>query len=193
MDCILAVVNSRVITLTDVKIAEAFGLYAEEIKGKEGNSFRLILEKVIDQKAVIGYVREAAAVGRDEVEFEWRRLSEGERVLEFQQILDRFGLKKADLESYLQEKLLYQKIIADRFSQSVTVTLSEIETYYEREYIPSEKEKGRAGLPLVQVLDEIEIRIKRDKIARQVVSWIESLRAQADIQVREDCLKQLIF
>ncbi|MQY56770.1 hypothetical protein GH140_01035, partial [bacterium] len=50
VDRIVAVVNEKVITLTDVRIAEAFGLYAEEIGEEEEDPRSLILQKLIDQK-----------------------------------------------------------------------------------------------------------------------------------------------
>ncbi|HDZ28180.1 MAG TPA: hypothetical protein ENH65_16915, partial [Candidatus Aminicenantes bacterium] len=49
----MAVVNEQVITLTDLRIAEAFGLHDEELKERSGNLRPLILERLIDQKLVI--------------------------------------------------------------------------------------------------------------------------------------------
>ena len=43
--------------------------------------------------------------------------------------------------------------------------------------------------PLVEVLDAIEGEIKRAKIEIQAALWIETLREQAEIEIRPNCLK----
>jgi hypothetical protein len=69
------------------------------------------------------------------------------------------------------------------------VTLKEIEAYYAENYIAARKKEGAAVKPLVEVLDAIEGEIKRAKIEIQAALWIETLREQAEIEIRPNCLK----
>ncbi len=63
------------------------------------------------------------------------------------------------------------------------MSLKEIEEYYGQTYVPSQKEKGVQPKPIVDVLSEIELGIKQERIKKQVEDWLENLRKQAEIQV----------
>jgi len=190
VDCVAAVVNDQIITLTDIRVLEAFGFYEKEMQGNVENPLLLILERAIDQKVVIDLAQEKVSIEKEEVEASLASIMEKFGIDEIQRKLDEFGLDRSDLKGYLEEKLLYQKIISLRFSQSVIVSLKEIETYYTEVYVPSQENLGLKPKPMVEVLDEIESQVKGDKVKKQVAAWIENLRRQAEIQVKDDCLKQ---
>ena len=143
VDCIVAEVNNQIITLTDLRILQAFGLSAGGNEGIRPQPLREILEGAIDQKVVISLVRENITVKPEEVD---QRLSETLERLgpeARQQALAEFGLREQDLRPCLEENILYQKIIGLRFSQSASISLKEIETYYNENYVPSENAQGR--------------------------------------------------
>jgi len=73
----------------------------------------------------------------------------------------------------------------------VAVTLAEIETYYEETYIPGQKGKGLPATAMLQILAELETSVKNEKIRAQVESWVLSLRGQADVVLKDECLKLL--
>lgn len=186
IDRIMAVVNDKIITLTDVKIAEAFGLYEDEIKGDTENLHSLILEKLIDQKLVIQLTRGDISVEEEEVEAYLEKLTEKAGRDEFEKRLAQFDMDLEELSEYLREKILFQEIISRRFSQTVIVSLKEIEAYYNQNYVPSQKARGIEPKPMLELLDEMESAIKQEKIKNQVVDWIKNLKRQADIQIKKE-------
>ena len=190
VDCIAAVINDRVITLVDLEFMNAFGLYEDDIKSGAGDPLPLILEKVIDQRVVLDMTREKISVGREEIDQAVSELTQKLGKEEVQRRLSQFGARAEDLRSYLEEKILCRKIISQRFSQSALVSLQEIELYYEKNYLPTQEKLGLKPEPMMQILNSIEALIKEQKTSQQVNAWIKSLRGQADIEVREDCLKQ---
>ena len=103
--------------------------------------------------------------------------------------LEEFGLDEKDLKPYLEESLLFRKILEARFSQVFSVTIREIEDHYQNVYVPESKNAGTEPLPLVQVLDRIESRIQNDKKQKQIADWIANLKRQADIRIHEGFLK----
>jgi len=191
VDCIVAEVNGQIITLTDIKILQTFGINAGGIGEGSTSSLREILEGAIDQKIVKGLVRENITVTKEEVNHKLKEVLERLNPADRQRKLDEFGLAEGDLRPYLEEELLYEKTIALRFSQSINVGLKEIEAYYNDVYLPSEKAQGREPKPMIQVLDEIESLIIKDKTAHQIDSWISSLRHQAEVRVNHNCLEQI--
>ena len=184
IDRIIAVVNDQVITLSDIRIAETFGLYENINAESEENLHQQILEKLIDQKLIIQLMGERVSVEEEELEAELERITEKIGSYEVQKRLVQFGLDRNVLKEYLHEKLLYQKILSRRFSQSVIVSLKEIESYYIQNYVPSQRAKGFEPKPMVELLDKIESTIKQKKIENKVLEWIKNLRQEADIQIK---------
>ncbi len=183
IDYIVAVVNEKVITFTDLRVAEAFGLYEDEIKEQAENPFPLILEKLIDQKLVIQLASENIFVQKGELDSDLRNIEERIGLAKLQIKLEEFGMEQDDLRDYIREKILYQKIISQKFSQVRIVSLREIETYYRETYVPSQEKKGAEAKPMMDVLGEIELRISQDRIREQVEDWLKNLRKQAEIQI----------
>ena len=182
VDRIVAVVNEQVITLTDLRIVEAFGLYDEEFKEKSGGLHPLILERLIDQKLVIALSGEDIFVENMELDSFQAGIIEKLGNDHVRRRLEEFGLEWADLRDYILEKIVYQKIISRKFGQRNIVSLKEIEDYYQQSYVPSQREKGMEPQPMVELLDEIESLIIQEKIKTQINDWIKNLRKKADIQ-----------
>jgi len=182
LDRIVAVINDEVITLIDIKIVKAFGLF-EDMTDGTGVTASQILERMIDQKLVIQLSPKNIAVDEDELDEYQEMLTSRLGKDLATKALDEFGLVWADLRAYIREKILHQKIIYQRFGQTVVVSLEEIEDFYQRRYIPSQTEKGREPQPMMEVLREIESTIRKSKIERQIQRWLMNLKKQADIQV----------
>lgn len=189
VNCVVAVVNTQIITLTDVKLIEAFGLFDTDTAASSEDRRRFLLDKLIDQKIVIDIARERAPLDRAKLGEELSRLLAGLGREEAKRRLEAFGLDAADLMPYLEEKMLCQAIIANRFGRSVSVSLPEIENYYAETYVPAQKRSGLDPRPLIELLSVLEAEIKKVKVDRQVALWIKNLRQQAEIEVHLDCLK----
>lgn len=189
VDRIVAVVNEEVITLTDVRIAEAFGLYAEEIGEEAEDPRSLILQKLIDQKVVIQLSGEEVLIDAERLDENLMRITQRLGADEVERRLTHFGLDWENLKDFLREKMAYQTIISERFSRANPVSLKEIEEYYQRSYVPAQKEKGVEPMPMMEILDEIESGIKQEKIKAQIQDWIMNLRDKSDIQVIKGGLK----
>lgn len=189
VDCLAAVVNARSVTLVDVRIAERFGIYDEEIRDRSGGRRRLILERMIDQKAVLDLVREPAALEERDLAAAVGEISARLGPEEFEVALREFDFDKDDLAAYLGETLLFRRVLAARFEQGVTVSLREIEIHYQDVYAPAMREAGRNPEPFLQVLDDIEDEIKKTKRAAMIEEWIAHIRSQAEIRILPDCLE----
>lgn len=190
IDRIVAVVNEQVITLTDLRIVETFGLYDKEVKERAENPRLLIMERLIGQKLVIHSVREEVYFEKEELDSFLRGIIERMGFEQVERNLEEFGLNWDDLRTYIKEKIIYEKIISRKISQRIIVSLEEIEDYYRQSYVPSQKEKGLEPKPMMELLNEIESAIRQEKIKTQIEDWIKNLKKKADIQIKEDSLRQ---
>ncbi len=189
VNCVVAVVNNQIITLADVKLIEAFGFFDPDPAASSEDRRRFFLDKLIDQKIVLDIARERAPIDRAKVGEEVSRLLAGLGREEAKRRLEAFGLDAPDLMPYVEEKMLCQAIIANRFGRSVSVSLPEIESYYAETYVPAQKKSGLNPRPLIELLSILEAEVKTIKVDRQVALWIKNLRQQAEIEVHLDCLK----
>jgi hypothetical protein len=190
LDCIVAVVNNRVITLADLKFMDSFGLYNEEMSLQAGDRLASILERVIDQKVVLDLIPGQSGVTDQEMDEAIWGLTQKLGAENIQNKLSQFGAGMETLRTYLEEKLLCQKIISQRFGQEAVISLNEIETYYRESYVPGQKKLGLEPEPMVQILGQIETLIKKEKTEQQIKAWIKNLRLQAEILIKRDCLKE---
>jgi peptidyl-prolyl cis-trans isomerase SurA len=184
VDRIVAIVNDEVITLTDINIVKTFGLYEDLEEGSDEDVQSLVLDRLISQKLIIRLTSERMVVEEEELESALGEIIQSMEPGETERALIRFGMDWDDLKRYLREKLLYQKIIAQRFDRGVIVRLEEIENYYEQIYIPNQRAKGLEPQPLIEMLDQIEREIKQTKVRTQVQEWIKNVRREADIQIK---------
>jgi len=188
VDCVAAIVNGRPITLADVRIADSFGLVevgpAETVEARR----RIVLERLIDRKVLIDLTWERAPIDQGKVAQDVGRLLSRLGRDEAAARLSAFGLSAEDLRPYVEEAVLSESIVSNRFSHGPAVSLQEIEAYYAGTFIPAQVKLGRTAPPLIDVLDALEAEIKAAKAESQIALWIRNLRKQADIEIRPGCL-----
>lgn len=184
VDRIVAVVNDEVITLTDVNIIQKFGLFEDLEESQDADKQTQILSRLINQKLVIQLASERIMVSKEELEASLSDFIQKTDPDFAGTALLQFGLDWDDLKSYLREKLLFQKIVSQRFNRGVIVSIEEIERYYEQVYVPSQRGKKLSPQPMIEVLDQIEGELQREKVEDQVQEWIDNLKREANIQIK---------
>lgn len=191
IDCIVAEVGDQIVTLTDVRILKAFSIGRDYSAQKSAAVLSQILNDAVDRKVILSLVRENIAATDEEVSDQMSILKAPFDPGQWVRKLEEFGLAEDDLKPYLKEIILFNKIIGLRFSQSSEVGLQEIETYYNEVYLPSQQAQGQKPKPMLQILTELEARIKSDKTQQQVNDWIQSLRTQAEVRINDRCLEKI--
>lgn len=189
VNCLVAVVNGRAITLIDVQVVADFGLAPpspEEI-GKDPRF--AALDALIDRAVVLDMTRDARSVDRGETTAALERIREELGESEFTRLLRVFGLHEKDLRPYVEERLLFERALALRFSRSLPVSQTEVERHYRDVYAPEQARLGMAPEPLSRVQSLLEARIREEALKRQTEGWIKDLRARSDIRINKDCLK----
>jgi len=187
VNCLVAVVNGNIITLLDVQVAAEFGL---GLAAAEGTDPRLAaLEALIDRKVVLDMAREARGLSGEELDAALTGLRREWGDDAFAAKLAKFGLAEKDLEPFLEDRILYERALALRFSQTIPVSLTEVERHYRDSYVPEQTRLGKTAEPLERVADGIESRLREERRMKQTADWVRDLRKRADIQLKKDCLK----
>jgi hypothetical protein len=183
VDGIVAVVNEEVITLTDFRIVHEFGINRSDREDRSGLSSRDVLEGLIEQKLIILITNADINVPVIELERLYQQLSDSLGIELFQQKMAEFDLTREEFYVYLGEMIASRLILAQRFQLTVSVTLREIEEYYEQTYVPEQRDKGQEPQPMVEILDMLEAEVKSEETRLLSAEWVRNLRKEADIQV----------
>ncbi len=190
VDCIVAEVNGKALTLTDIRILQEFAISPDDKDGALSGTIRQTLEEAINRRVVIDLVREDIDVTRKEADDLLARWKGRHDAGQWQERLAAFGLQEEALKPYVNETIRYIKTIDLRFGRGVDVNPQDVERRYQDAYVPSEKARGREPRPLVEAAAEIEALIKSEKAGQQAATWVRSLRAQAEVRINERCLEQ---
>jgi parvulin-like peptidyl-prolyl isomerase len=182
IDRIAAVVAGEVITLSDVRINRAFNVHdVQSVSPVSEDLF--ILNKLIEQKLIIQMIESDVIIPEKDLETEVRKATEKLGAARTRRLFNMFGIGWDEIKEYFREKLLFRRIIFQKFSRSAFVSLKEIEAYYDLTYVPSQKEKGLAPRSMLEIVGDIEAELKQEKIERQVKEWLDILKKEADIQI----------
>ena len=185
----VAVVNGEMITLLDVEVAAEFGLGQDPAAENATDPRLAALSALIDRKIVLDLAREVRGVNKDELAEAVAGLIQSVGEDAFRAKLAKFGLAPKDLEPYLESRILYDRALALRFSQSIPVSVTEVERHYRDIYVPEQARRGVAAEPIDRVADAIQVRIRDERRVQQTAGWVRDLRKNADIQIKKDCLK----
>ncbi|HVP90918.1 MAG TPA: hypothetical protein VMS75_06845 [Terriglobales bacterium] len=189
VDCLVAVVGGQPITLTDLRIAQEFGLFGRTAPAAAGDQTLAVLDSLIGQKLVLAMAREP---GRGEADDAGPALADLRAKLgpeAYEAKLRKLGLREADLRPYLEERLRFERVVSARFAAPVLVSRGDVETYYRDVYVPEERAKGLEPAPLESVRAALETRLRAELKAAKIADWIRTIRAQSDVRVNRDCLK----
>ncbi len=100
--------------------------------------------------------------------------------------LDRYGISKEDLISFLRQRKLTSKFLEFRFQPFVRVSESEIASYYTEILLPQLRKSEIEIPPLNEVSENIETILKEKQVNAELEEWIENARSHSEIEYFRD-------
>jgi hypothetical protein len=179
IDRVLAAVNNDVVTLTDLRTAEAFNA---AVGGKAGGAGAEsgTLEGLVNRKLLL---QEAARVKFDEApdqevaaELDTLRRQLGTDEA-FQRLLNGMHANEEQLRRLLRERLLIERFLQKKIGIFARATREEVQQYYaghRREF---------ADRPFPEVQKKLTATLSEQKAGQQLDQFIGELRARADIRM----------
>lgn len=182
---VLAIVEGEIITLTDVQVALTFGLFSLE-EGKTGTeALGQILDKLIEVKVVLKLAESKKVdLPAEVLDKSWAELKNKLGEERYQRLKKVFGLSDKDIRRLLREKLIFDQIIQKRITLIIPVSLDEIREYYQNVYLKEMADRQQEPRSLVEVMRELEVKIRREKGQAEVGKWLQTFRSQADIVIK---------
>jgi hypothetical protein len=191
VNCLVAVADDVPISLYDLKVVILFGLEPEPFQRELPLKKEDVVNIYIDELLVLNLARGQINISQEEIDQEigQTRARLGSQL--FEEECQSLGIEADHLIPYIENKLLFEKIVKARLSQRVPVSLQELEDYYNHTYVPETKAKGQPVPEMVNVLTEIEDKLQAIKARGQLSQWLQGLRQKARIIINQDCLEKV--
>ncbi len=191
VNCLVAMVDETPVSLYDLKIIDLFGLEPELALVDRPLKKEDLVNIYINELLVVSLAREQINLNQEEIDQEIERIKASLGSQRFEEQCQILGLGVEELIPYVENKLLFEKIVNSRFSQRVHISLRELENYYNDVYVPEVKARGQEVPEMVNVLNEIEDRLQAIKARDQLAQWMKDLRQKARININYDCLDKV--
>jgi len=179
IDRILAVVDGRLITLSDARGVVRMGL---EARPGPGDPIAATLDTLIDRQLVLMEVERyappepAASVIQARVAA-LRNAFEDAR--EFETALEEAGMRVEEMERYVRDSLRIENYLQQRFSASIQPREEDLLQYY-RDH-PAAFTRDGAPQPFDAVRSQVRERLIADRRETLARDWLEGLRKRANI------------
>jgi peptidyl-prolyl cis-trans isomerase SurA len=181
IDRILAVVDTQIITLSDVRAALRFGLVPDDVSTDPTGA---ILQRLIDRRLMLVEVDRyappepgEAAVNASVAAVE-RRFKDA---LGLEIALNQSALTREELRRHLRDTLRIESYLQQRFSTAVQVSDDDAVRYY-REHPEDFMRDGRLR-SFEEVRDIARTRVIENQRAAFVRQWIDGLRKRGSVQL----------
>ncbi len=187
IDRVLAAVNGRIITETDLKAACDLNSLLSFGKpcSLAGKSKEDELNRLVDL-ALISQEMENFPLSADDqrnIEAQMEELKNGYAEiggLDF--LIRRLGLQEDQLQDYLRLQASFLHFVNVRFRPFVNVEPDEVEAYYREHLVPQLKQENAAVPPLEEVRSKIESILTEQKVNTSLENWLKDLRSHSHIE-----------
>ncbi|MCX6554527.1 MAG: hypothetical protein NTZ12_05860 [Candidatus Aminicenantes bacterium] len=185
VDKIAAIVNDEIITIHDIERAIALFPVLRQKNETEENIYFRVLSDLINYKVI--FLEFSDEFNLSEEDFEQvqtpilKKAGSMEKLLA---VLNNFTMSWSDFQNFIREKVLYEKVLREKFQLEITIPFNEIENFYNDDYVPSQQRLGLAPQTLVEMAPVIEKYLRQLKTEEQLSAWLNDLRANDKIEIK---------
>jgi len=185
LDKIAAVVNEEIITIHDIERAIVFYPVLRQNNETEENFYFRVLSNLINYKVI--FLEFSDEFNLSEEDFEQvqtpilKKAGSMEKLLT---VLNNFTMSWSDFQNFNKEKMLFEKVLREKFQMEITVPFNEIENFYNSDYFPSQQRLGLAPQTLVEMAPVIEKYLRQLRTEEQLSTWLNDIRSNYKIEIK---------
>ena len=185
IDRLLAAVNGKVITESDLRLARNLNVLVGFGQSGSAVSKREELDRLINREILRQELENFPLQPEDKSRAD-ARLSDLRKgyaeIGGITHVLRGLGLQEAEIETYLQLQASMMRFIELRFRPFVDVTQEEIGEYYAGNLVPALRKSGARIPGLEEVSAQIESVLIEEKLGKQMDEWIREIRRHSKIE-----------
>lgn len=185
VDKIAATVNEEIITIHDIERAIAFFPTLGQNNESEENFYSRILGDLITYRMIALEYGDEFNLNEEDFEMVQTQILQKAGSLEkLLAALSNFAMSWSDFEKFIREKVLYEKVLREKFQMEITIPFNEIENFFNRDYLPSQQQLGLEPRALVEMAPEIEKYLRKLRTEKQLFVWLNDIRSAYTIEIK---------
>jgi parvulin-like peptidyl-prolyl isomerase len=169
IDKIAAVVDGRIITLSDIRKEHQLGA----VLGDPVETDDIQLKSLIDRALLEGEMAQVPGLDVSESEIDERMKS----------IQDLRGMALPDIRNAISQRIQRDRYKRQRYRQFIVVSNEDIRIEYESVFVPEAKRRGIDVPDLSQVQNEIREILFESKVSDEIEDSLKALRARSNIEI----------
>jgi peptidyl-prolyl cis-trans isomerase SurA len=183
IDRVVAVVNDEIITLTDIQKATLLYPLFRDRKESEKDFQKRVLISLINHKVIYHEYRDEFLLNEEDYEdVQTPVIKKVGSLGELMVLLRHYDMDWQDFKRFIVEKVLYEKVLKDQYSTKITIPYTEIQAFYEGEYLPVQKRLGLQARSLVEMTPLIEKYLRKTYTDDRLKTWLEDIKATYRIE-----------
>lgn len=188
---VVAVVNSQTILLSEWDTAARIEALLDHkpLESITDAVRRTTLDRMIDQALLRGEM-ENSSVTRSSPQDVAKKLKEIRQQYpetstdaQWSGLIVRYGVTQQEIETVLADELDGLRLLDFRLRSSAQPDASQVDHYYHSVYEPAMRDKRARPALLLDVTPQIREILTQQKLTDLTATWLQTLRAQANIQV----------
>jgi hypothetical protein len=168
IDKIAAVVDGRIITLSDIRLEHDM----QAVLGDPAETNEDLLKSMIDR----------ALMEEEMAQFPSLEVSDEEVDERMRAITDFHGVDPSAVRSAIVSKIQRRRYLELRYQQSTVVTNEEIEKEYESSFVPEAVKRGVPVPELKDIEQVIRMILVEKKVSQEVEMSLRDLRARSNVE-----------
>jgi len=169
IDKIAAVVDGRIITLSDIRKEHQIAAVLGDPIQTDESQLKSMIDRALLEKEMIQVP--GLDVPEDEID---------ERM---KSIKDLHGIAVEDIRNAVSQRIQRDRYKRQRYRQFIVVSNEDIRVEYETVFVPEARKRGIEVPDLSQVQNEIQEILFEAKVAEEIESSLKSLRDRSDIEI----------
>ena len=185
VDKIAATVNNEIITVHDIERAIAFFPVLRREDEPEEHFFFRVLNELITYKVISIEYGDEFNLGEEDFEvLQTQMLQKAGSLEQLLAVLGQFAMSWSDLEAFIREKVLYEKVLREKFPMELAIPFEEIEEFFQRDYLPSQLQLGLEPRSLAEMAPQIETYLRTLRMEKQQSAWLANIRSAYMVEIK---------
>jgi parvulin-like peptidyl-prolyl isomerase len=183
IDKIAAVVNNEIITMTDIdKSISLFPVFKSNEESSKAFYNRL-LQDLINYKIIyLEYKDDFILTEEDYEEVQTPIINKQGSLNQLKTLLKKFDMNWKDFKNFIKEKVLYEKVLKEKFQINIKISFKEIETFYYKDYLLLQKKLNLKPNSLIEMTTLIEKHLRKVKTERKLSGWLKEIKSSYKIK-----------
>jgi hypothetical protein len=185
VDKIAAMVNEETITIHDIERAIVFFPELRQSNESEETFYFRVLDDLITNKVIALEYGDEFNLGEEDFEIVQTQILQKTGSLEnLLAELNNFSMSWSDFEEFIREKVLYEKVLREKFPMDLAIPFKEIEEFFNRDYLPSQLQLGLEPQSLAAMAPQIEKFLRKMHTEKQLSTWLDDIRSTFKIEIK---------